>query len=610
MTNPFTSKSPEARDAELSDASGAGSDDTQGNAFLALAGIALATLLVYSPAFSAGFLNLDDYRYLTAVRSLNPARLVDLFGHPFEGYQPLSLLSLGLTSLLFGFDPWVHHAVSVAMHLANVFLVFLLLRCITGRERLALLATACFALLPAQVEPVVWVASRKDVQYAFFYLLGLRLYAQSVASPSRVRHTGVLVCFLLSALSKGMAVSFPLSMLAIDFILRRPWNRGRLLLGKLPFVAMAAFFGCVSVAAQRAGGYATGSVHLHEVPARLAGAAKALGLYLAHLVNPSALAAFHPWDGQRTLAWSAGLAIAAVWAGVAVFSLRRSRTLAFAGLFFLVNILLVLQFMPVAEFIVADRYLYVASIGFCLAVAALLDPLLDGGPLLRAARVSAGCLLVAMASAGFAYGRDWRDSITVWSRTVARYPNSAFALSMRAGALMERDAFREAIADLDRAAAAHPTYSRVYLNRGVARERMNDTHGAMADYATFSQLAPYDPQGYNNRGMLLLKAGHTVLAISNLTAAVMLGENHPSMHVFLGNRAEARLRAGDLAGAIEDADRAIAAFPRHYRAFLSKAEALYRMGDRAAAMQALGRARSIDPADPAAKDLLRRLAPE
>jgi tetratricopeptide (TPR) repeat protein len=579
-------------------------------AFMLLIGIVLAVVLVYSPVFQAGFLNLDDYRYVTVLRPFDGATILSLFTHPCEGYQPLSLFTLGLTTAMFDFNPWVHHALNVILHMANTALVFLLLRCVVERERIALLAAACFAILPAQVEPVAWIAARKDLLYAFFYLLGLLLYARQAAAPSIGRYVGVLACFALSALSKGMAVAFPLSLLAVDFLSKRPWSKGRILLDKLPFIALSMFFGWIAIAAQRAAGYAPQGMNLSEFPARLAGAVKAVGLYLMHLVNPVSLAAFHPWSGPSALAWGGGLLLGAAWLAAAVLTLRRSRVIAFSAMFFAVNIFLVLQLIPVAEFMIADRYLYVASVGFCLCLATGLDSVLAGDRLRRAGLAATGCLFVAMAAATFTYCRDWRDSVTVWSRTIARYPDSPFARSMRAVALIERNAMQDAIRDLDRAAVSEPSYPRIYLNRGVAKERLNDTSGALADYATFSRLAPYDPQGYNNRGMLLLRGRHTVLAISNLTAAVMLGGRHPALHMFLGNRAEARLRAGDLPGAIEDSARAIEVFPRHYRAFLVRAEALYRLGERVAAMRDLDRARAIDPADPAANDLLKRLAPQ
>lgn len=578
--------------------------------FLVLLGIVFAVLVVFAPVFQAGFINLDDYRYLTVLRPFDSARVLWVFTNPCEGYQPLSLFSLGLTTAVFDFNPWVHHAVNLLLHMANVVLVFLLTRCVLGRERLALLAAACFAFLPAQVEPVAWIASRKDVLYAFFYFLGLFLYARHVKAPasSPGRYAGILACFLLSALAKGMAVAFPLSLLAVDFALARPWNKGRMLLDKAPFVALAAVFGWVSVVTQRAAGYAPQSMSLSELPARLAGAVKAVGLYMVHLVNPASLAAFHPWEGPSALAWATGLLLAVAWIAAAIVTLRRSRVIAFSALFFAVNIVFVLQFIPVAEFVVADRYLYVASFGFCICACAFIDRVMESGRLRRAGFVATGCLFAAMALASFSYCREWRDSVSVWSRTIRLYPDSAFARSMRAVALLEKNAVADAIRDLDHAAATSPSYSRIYLNRGAAKERLNNMAGALADYATFSELSPYDPQGYNNRGMILLRGGQTVLAMSNLTAAVMLGGSHPSFHIFIGNRAEARLRSGDFAGAAEDAGRAIAIFPRHYRALLVRAEALYRMGDHAGAMQDLDRARAIDPADPAANELLKRLA--
>jgi len=573
-----------------------------------MAAILAATVLVFSPTLDAGFLNLDDYRYVTALRPFGMATVSRALVVPYEGYQPLSLVSLGLTTEAFGFNPWLHHAISLLLHLANTLLVFVLVRRLTSSDRIGLLSAACFGLLPAQVEPVAWIASRKDVLYAFFYLLGLVCYVRYRERPAVGRYLSVAACFLLSALSKGMAVAFPLSLVVVDVCFRPPISVRRFVRDTIPFFLAAVLIGWLSVGAQQASGYAGRGIGIGSMVGRTGLALQALLAYAGHIVNPDVLAAYHPHPAHG--AWACGVGIGAlalaVWAAVAVWTWGRSRLAGFGLLFFIANLVLVLQFVPVAEFLVADRYLYVASLGFAVAFAALADVGLRQERLRRLVPACVGAVLFAWALSSWSYAREWGDSVSVWSRVLARHPDSAFALNLRAGAWLEHDATRSALADLDRAVAAQPGYSRSYLNRGVARERTGDDKGAMEDYNSFSAMQPCDPQGYNNRGLLLLRYGAERLAVSNLTAAVMLGNGHPRQHVFLANLAEARLRGGDAAGAVQAAEDAIRLHPRHYRAFLVLAEAAFQAGDRGRAEALLREAEAIDPADAAAAELRKR----
>src|SRR6202034_610677 len=94
------------------------------------------------------------------------------FTNPVDAnWFPLTLLSHMLDCQCYGLNPWGHHLTSVLLHAANVVLVFLLLRSLTGALWRSALVAALSAAHPLQVESVAWVAERKDVLSAFFGLL-------------------------------------------------------------------------------------------------------------------------------------------------------------------------------------------------------------------------------------------------------------------------------------------------------------------------------------------------------------------------------------------------------------------------------------------------------
>ena len=116
-----------------------------------------------------------------------------------SNWHPLTWLSHMLDAELYGLKPGGHHLTNLLLHTANAVLLFLLLRRLTRAEWRSGLVAGLFALHPLHVESVAWVAERKDVLSAFFFLLTLGAYAAYV---SRVEGRGESKCEVRSPKSE------------------------------------------------------------------------------------------------------------------------------------------------------------------------------------------------------------------------------------------------------------------------------------------------------------------------------------------------------------------------------------------------------------------------
>ena len=210
--------------------------------FIALA-LALLTLFIYLPARHHGFIAYDDPDYVSdnarVQNGLSAAGLRWAFttGHA-SNWHPLTWLSHMLDAELFGPGPAGPHFVNALLHAANTALLFVVLLLLCGGATLWRCAwvAALFALHPLHVESVAWIAERKDVLSAFFFLLSLAAYARYAgpeaigdrpwaighsASPSSpiapspsplFRHPAYLLSllfFALGLLAKPMLVTLP-----------------------------------------------------------------------------------------------------------------------------------------------------------------------------------------------------------------------------------------------------------------------------------------------------------------------------------------------------------------------------------------------------------------
>src|SRR5262249_50732195 len=138
-------------------------------------------------------------------------------------YCPLTIFSYAIDYKLGGgLEPKMFHFTSLLIHLVNTFLVYLLVYLLSNRQLMvAAIASLLFAIHPMHIESVAWIAERRDVLYAMFYLLGLIAYLQYNNNNNQLKYLIFALLFFLGSLfSKGQAVTFPLILLIIDFILK------------------------------------------------------------------------------------------------------------------------------------------------------------------------------------------------------------------------------------------------------------------------------------------------------------------------------------------------------------------------------------------------------
>jgi tetratricopeptide (TPR) repeat protein len=132
-------------------------------------------------------------------------------------WHPLTWLSLMTDKQFFGLDPGAFHLVNLLIHVLNTLLLFYVLTRMTGAVYCSAFVAALFGLHPLHVEPVAWIADRKDLLNAFFWMTTLWFYFRYVQRPGVSNAVLVFVSFLCSLMTKSMSVTLPLILLVIDY---------------------------------------------------------------------------------------------------------------------------------------------------------------------------------------------------------------------------------------------------------------------------------------------------------------------------------------------------------------------------------------------------------
>jgi protein O-mannosyl-transferase len=414
---------------------------------LVIACICVLTFICFSYTRHNQFTNWDDDFYVTNqpyIKALTPHNLKVIFTEDItkNNYHPLCMLSLAINYYFSGLNPVPYYTTNIVIHVLNVLLVFLLALQLCRRLKLneggqlfvAAICATLFGIHPMHVESVAWIAERKDVLYAFFYFSGLLCYLEYIDTRSANWLTGTYFLFLLSCLSKPMAVVFPFSMLCLDLLLDRPKDF-KLLTEKIIFVLTSLLCGSYAFYTQSRTG-AVASFDTLTLAERVMYASYGYVMYVVKIFNPTYLSTFYPYpyryvDGSLPIIYYAAPLLSVAFITIPLYvAYKRDkfwfRLIAFGICYFTVNVMFVLQFVSVGSAIMADRYSYVAYFGLFFLLAYVVNWLFSNRPALRTGiGIVLGCSLVALSYGCYARTFAWHDAETLLSDAIEKYPYRA-----------------------------------------------------------------------------------------------------------------------------------------------------------------------------------------
>lgn len=451
------------------------------------------TFVLFLPALQNGFTNWDDVLYVTSnplLKSLDADGLKAIFTTPVvSNYHPLTILSLAINYQFAELSPMSYHLTSVLLHVINTGLVFWFIWLLSSGNRwVSAIVALLFGIHPMHVESVAWISERKDLLYTLFYVAAMIAYVKYV----KIRQTKYLIFATalgaVSLLCKPAAIVLPLSLLAIDYYLKREWNWSWVV-EKIPMFILSGIIAYATLAIQVK--KAVASVELYGVLDRICFAGYGVIWYLVKLVVPYPLSALHPFPTELNAYYY--LATAATIAGVAFLLLKvRNRNYLFGFSFYLINLILVLQLISIGNAVVAERYTYVPYIGifFMLAME------VTGGLKNNLSKYKwiiigiAGVWIAALAYLTWTRIPVWNNSQVLWENVLEQYPESPRAWTNKGLDLYDKQVWPEVISHLSKALESDPNYADALEWRSRAYFENKEKEKALADAEKLIKLFP------------------------------------------------------------------------------------------------------------------------
>jgi Flp pilus assembly protein TadD len=563
--------------------------------------LVVAIFAAYGQTLHFGFVNYDDPDYVSAnvhVRAgITAGSVAWAFSHSFAGnWFPLTWLSHMLDFELFGLDSGLHHLTSVSIHALATLLLFAVLRRITRSRWPSAMVAALFALHPLHVESVAWIAERKDVLGAFFWMLTLYAYASYVARPGPARYGLTLLAFCFGLMAKPMLVTLPLVLLLLDYW---PLARGVRVLEKLPFLALSAAVSAVTYVVHREAG-ATASLDIFPLAVRLENALVSYAVYILKMFWPSNLAVFYPYSPQ-SLAVPAAFAVLGL-AAITFMTIRmaaRRPYLIFGWAWYLVTLAPVIGLVQVGAQARADRYTYIPMVGLSIALVWGAAEILQPWPRVRAVlawSVCAACIVLTWTQV-----RYWQDGVTLFRHAADVTTDNYVARFNLASALATRGEDVEAAGQLAEAVRIHPNSAAARAELGQLLAKQGRLQEALLQLHTAVRLNPSDAVAHYRLGTVLGEAGNGSEAAREFMEAVRLDPGNADAHYNLGislaNQGSVEEAASEFAATVRLS-------PDDASARYNLGVSLARLGRIRESIAQLSEAIRIDPRLPGAREAL------
>jgi len=585
--------------------------------FLRWSSLALLCLVAFWPMFRNGFV-WDDVEFIVGnpvIRSLwPPGRFLQSQGavaegtiYPLTGQRPVMAFSLAVDYHFWKLNPFGYHLTSLLLHFLCIGGV-MLLTWETVRSRWAsVLAGAIFAVHPGHAEAVIAFLGRSDLLATAFGLAGFWMYGRYREGKRKLLwYLGSLISYLAACFSKetGLILLGLLIVYEGSGLGKRNSKIQDLkskIVGLLPFLMVA--LGYWMYRGRILGGQAAGTEWWGgSAFTTFLMMLEAYVRYLGLLLFPLRLSPLHAVtvpqsfrDGEVLL----GAGLLGLTFGAVIWAFRRHLRAGFWGAWFLLSLVPVANIIPIPGVILAERWLYLPSVGACV--------LGSWGVCVLYAHakgwtrpVWAGLIVLVLVLFGlrtFFWNSAWRTEESVARVIVETSPDSYLGKNNLGNALLSQGKFSEAEQQLRESIWLKPDYFLSHNNLGAALEAQRRYPEAESEFRQALHIRPSYAEAHNNLGSTLWKTGRTQEALSEFREAIHLKPDKADFHNNLGLTYR---RTGALSEAVNEFQTAIHLKPDHAEAYHNLGVVLGLMGQTKDAEAALNEALRFQPNIPEA----------
>lgn len=479
---------------------------------LTLGFLALLVFAVYANSYGNGFVSDDIAGFAT---NKNLGNISQVFSGP--AHFSVSAFFQFIAYHIGGLHPFTFRIINIFSHFGTVVLVFLLLS-LSMNRRVAVIAASLFAVHPILTESVSWISGGLYSLYAFFFLLSFLFYLFSDSNKKYFYYS--IAFFVLSILSseKALALFLVFALYEISFgSLKHNWKK------IMPFFSISLVL-LILYAAKI--GYRVSAVEAQTYQSSpgfynpLIQIPIALGSYLKLIFWPARLTLYQTEMAFSRREYLALLFATLVFAGAVIWSWRKNKTVFFWFVFFVITLLPTLTPFKIS-WVVAERYVYLGTLGIVVVVALALEKLLKINENAKMAGYFALVLVVASLSVRtIVRNQDWKSEDTLWLATAKVAPSGQNIHNNLGDVYARQGDMQKAIEEFSKAIAINPNYADAWHNLAHTYDQIGRIDEALKNYQKALEINPNLWQSYQNMASIYFNQEKYDLAKESIQKAL------------------------------------------------------------------------------------------
>lgn len=581
-------------------------------------------------------------------------------------YRPMSVAMFAIEWGIAPKNPLPGHIINILLFVVTAAVLFTLLRTMLHAHHplLPFLITLLFIAHPVHTEVVANIKSRDEILAFLFSISGLLFALRYAQSLNMLNLVYAALCLLVANLSKENALTM-VAVVPLTLWFFTKSQTKQIITATLASAAAAAVYFGMRVAAigsvsnftdiELINNTLVGAQNMGE---RLSTAFMLMGKYFLLMFVPHPLSFDYSYSVYKVVSFGNVYALLSTIAIIGlivycVINFKKKSPIVYGILFFALTISLVSNIAFLIEATLAERFAYMPSLGFCIAIVFVLAGLIklnenkktfsSLGTLLKANNKLVAILGVAFLLFSFKTihrNTKWKSNMTLLETDVVNYPESAriryafgSALIIEKGLKEEKDQslkedyMRKGIEQLQKGVELVPTYSDAWYHMGIAYKELKDNKTALecleraanekykkdpefliAQGVCYGETKQYDKafevldkaisilptssEAYNNKGIYLTDVGRLDEALKLLNKAVELKPDNENAIYNIGN---VYAKAGQYKQAIDQYAKAIQLKPDYPDAWNNTGNCYGMMKDFTNALSAYKRLLEINP---------------
>lgn len=476
---------------------------------------------------NSGFLWYDDDIMVfknPLIMNLNLDTIINSFSFQnIVHYHPLVYISFAVENSLFGLDPRIYHITNIIIHCVNSILVFKVVLALRAAKMNAFIVALLFAVHPLHVESVAWITERKDVLYSLFFLSSLLFYLRYQSNRNTKYYVISVMLFLLSCLSKSMAVTLPLVLIAADYFI---FDLKKLKIkDKSPYLLISLVFIIINFQTS----FYNTDILTYGIYDRISFVFYSILFYPFKMFFPFNLSAIYPYPLNPGIQY---LLSPVIFLGLIILLYKfniRARLVKFGLWFYVITILPVLPVIPFGISITADRFSYIPLSGIFIIISYLISELLNKFQTrnyrkrlyLTLSVFAAVFLLMVILSNNRAV--FWKDTESLMKDAVKSDDENYYAYFILGNYYSDNNRLSDAIISYNNCISIKNDYSNAYFNLGNAHFNSGNLDAAIINYNKTVEFDSTDKLAYNNLGFVYENKGDIDKAIENYKHSAALG---------------------------------------------------------------------------------------